>query len=66
MLVDSSGSIVAGAGVVRRRIRGDCYYGVPLAADVKCEIFGETVFTATYQISPYSVNAPCPPKDFCP
>lgn len=62
--VGCTATVVGVAGFSRVPVGTQCAYGLGINASVVCQVFGATVFNATWAFG-YSVMGPCPPPGFC-
>lgn len=63
--VGCTATIVGVAGFSRVAISASqCSYGLGINAGVQCQVFGATVFNASWSFG-YTVTGPCPPAGLC-
>ena len=62
--VGCTATVVGVAGFARTPVGTQCSYGLGINASVVCQVFGATVFNATWSFG-YSVMGPCPPPGIC-
>jgi hypothetical protein len=61
--VGCTATVVGVAGFSRTPVGSQCSYGLGINASLSCQVFGATVFNATWTFG-YTVIGPCPPAGF--
>ena len=61
--VGCTATVVGVAGFSRTPVGSQCSYGLGINASISCQVFGATVFSASWPFG-YTVMGPCPPAGF--
>ncbi len=62
--VGCTATVVGVAGFSRTPVGSQCSYGLGINASVQCQVFGATVFSASWPFG-YTITGPCPPAGLC-
>lgn len=62
--VGCTATVVGVAGFSRTPFGTQCNYGLGINASISCQVFGATVFSASWPFG-YTVTGPCPPAGLC-
>jgi hypothetical protein len=62
--VSCTATVVGVAGFSRTPFGTQCNYGLGINASISCQVFGATVFSASWPFG-YAVTGPCPPPGLC-
>ena len=62
--VGCTATVVGVAGFSRTPAGSQCTYGLGINASIVCQVFGATVFSASWPFG-YTITGPCPPPGLC-
>jgi hypothetical protein len=62
--VGCTATVVGVAGFTRTPVGSQCNYGLGINASLQCQVFGATVFNASWPFG-YTITGPCPPPGLC-
>jgi hypothetical protein len=62
--VGCTATVVGVAGFARTPVGSQCNYGLGINASIQCQVFGATVFSASWPFG-YTITGPCPPAGLC-